>query len=155
MGEEFDKIFKLTGDEDDRGTFWMITGIALPNHVRMKRLDREMVRPRMHVDDRFEVLEGEHRGIYIFEATTRFRREVYERCGRYGLEQVLECWKPVYPYFVVFTDKGPFRAANLGWGSFWRSPSEYRSNRSSAVAARCRGVAGGKSHPAVAVGGSP
>lgn len=106
MSEILDKVFKLTSGEDERGLFWLVTGLRIPSSVPIRKVAREMVRPKMHMDECYEVLRGKWRGIYIFEATTRFRREVYERCGRYGFEKVLERWKAVYPYLFLLTKEG-------------------------------------------------
>lgn len=106
MDTPWDKLFKLYGDEGPPVLMRLFTDIPRNAKYKVVRLDRELVRKRRHLDEVYDVTGGPRPGIYVFEATTRFRQEVYERTGKYSLELYLHYEKPIYSHMVVLTSSG-------------------------------------------------
>lgn len=116
MDTPWDKMFKLQGNEDPFDIMRLFSRMPRGARYTLKRLDRELVRKRRHLDEVYDVTGGPQPGIYIFEATTRFRREVYENTAKYSLELLLDHGKPIYSHMVILTSEGFPAGGPKTWG---------------------------------------
>src|SRR5262245_33179702 len=75
MAFPYDQTFKLSADEDVRGSFTRLAGIPIKPGTVIESLDRELNPERLHADHLYRLTHGKKACIQHFEALTRYRSD--------------------------------------------------------------------------------